>query len=52
VVREFLEEFVADESDTQRRRRLQNELLATLDSEGRGLEPNDRLDREALHQRD
>lgn len=52
VVREFLEEFGADESDAQRRRRLQNELLATLDAEGRGLEPAERLEREALHQRD
>jgi hypothetical protein len=52
LVREFLEECGADESDAQRRRRLQNELLASLDAEGRGLEPAEQLEREALHQRD
>jgi len=38
VVREFLVAFAADESDADQRRRQQNELLARLDAEGRGLE--------------
>jgi hypothetical protein len=51
VVREFLVAFAADESDAEQRRRQQNELLARLDAEGRGLEASARDDRETLHRR-
>ena len=51
VVREFLVAFAADESDADQRRRQQNELLARLDAEGRGLEASARVARETLHER-
>jgi hypothetical protein len=49
VVREFLIAFAADESDADQRRRQQNELLARLDAEGRGVEASARVARETLH---
>jgi hypothetical protein len=51
VVREFLVAFAADESDADQRRRQQNELLARLDAEERGLEASARVARETLHER-
>jgi hypothetical protein len=51
VVREFLVAFAADESDSDQRRRQQNELLAHLDAQGRGLEASARVARETLHRR-
>jgi hypothetical protein len=50
-VKGFLEELAGDASETERRRRLQNELLPRLDAEGRGVIAGQRLDREDLHAR-
>jgi hypothetical protein len=51
LVKSFLEDLAADESEALRRRRLQNELLQRLDAQGRGVIATERLNRDALHQR-
>ena len=52
LVKGFLEDLAGDESEAQRHRRLQNELLQRLDAQGRGVFVAERLDRDALHHRD
>jgi hypothetical protein len=51
LVRGFLEDLAGDDSEVERRRRLQNALLERLDSEGLGLVVSDRKDRDSLHRR-
>ena len=51
LVKGFLEDLAADSSEAERRRRLQNELLARLDAQGSGVIAAERLGREAVHQR-
>jgi len=51
LVQGFLEELAGDGSEAERRRRLQNNLLARLDAQGSGVVAAERLDREAVHQR-
>ena len=46
LVKGFLEDLAGDESEAQRHRRLQNELLQRLDAQGRGVIVAERLDRE------
>ncbi len=48
LVRDFLKSLSCDESDFERRRRLQDEVLATVES----FRARDRLSREELHDRD
>ncbi len=52
VVREALQSYGAEESEFDRLKRMQEELLDRLDREGRGFDPADRLSREELHDRD
>jgi len=49
LVKGFLEELAGDASESEHRRRLQNELLERLDAEGRGVIAVQRPDREVLH---
>lgn len=51
LVKGFLEDLAGDASETERRRRLQNELLQRLDAEGREVIAGQRLDRQVLHAR-
>ena len=51
LVKAFLADLAADETEADRRRRLQNALLERLDAQGRGLRAADRLDRDSLHAR-
>jgi len=51
LVKGFLEELAGEGSEAERRRRLQNDLLARLDAQGSGVVAAERLDREAVHQR-
>jgi plasmid stability protein len=48
LVRDFLNELASEESDFERRRRLQDEVLATVES----FRARDRLSREEVHDRD
>ena len=48
LVREFLEKLSQEESDFERRKRIQSEVLASI----RGFRAGDRLSREAIHKRD
>lgn len=47
LVREFLMNLAADESDFDRRKRLQDEIIASI----RGFSAGDRLSREEIHDR-
>lgn len=51
LVKRYLEDLAADETEAARRRRLQNALLERLDAGGRGVDAGDRLDRDTLHAR-
>lgn len=48
LVREFLTRLASEESDFDRRKRLQDETLATI----RGFSASDRLTRDDVHERD
>ena len=48
LVREFLQSLVSEESDFERRKRLQTEVLATV----RSFRGSDRLSRDEIHDRD
>jgi anti-sigma factor ChrR (cupin superfamily) len=51
LVKGFLEDLAADETEAARHKRLQNALLDRLDAQGRGIRGGDRLDRAELHAR-
>jgi hypothetical protein len=48
LVREFLTELAADESDFERRKRLQDEVIKSI----RSFSASDRLTRDEVHDRD
>ncbi|MBI3925869.1 MAG: hypothetical protein HY319_10040 [Armatimonadetes bacterium] len=48
LVRDFLVGLVQEESDFERRQRIQNEILASI----AGFRAGDRLSRDAVHERD
>ena len=52
LVRGFLEQLAADDSDFSRLQREQNELIARIRSEHAGFSASDRLSRARLHERD